>query len=178
MPLELVHRSAPSKPRPSKLIAAAILLFGLLLIPGEPSPHGQTITAVPPGVTTVEVFDWRWALTQGGLTVVLLVLVWSYRKDLSRWADDRVAAERTIAEIKAQAFEERISFQQAKVDEAIRYHRQLEAMMERTNATLASNTAALAEHSTAMARNTDSTLRLSHTVEKLGERLERMEHGK
>jgi hypothetical protein len=150
----------------------------LMFLPAEPSPLGQTVTVPQPGVTTIEVFDWRWALTQGGLTVVLLVLVWSYRKDLARWADDRVSSEKTIAEIRSQAFEDRISFQQAKVDEAIRYHRQLEAMMERTNATLASNTAALAEHSTAMARNTDSTHRLAHAVEKLDERLERVEHQK
>jgi hypothetical protein len=177
MTLELVHRAPPPKPRSSKLWAVGVLALVMMFLPAEPSPSGQTVSVPQPGVTTIEVFDWRWALTQGGVTIVLLVLVWSYRKDLTHWADDRVQSEKTIAEIKSAAFEERISFQQAKVDEAIRYHRALEAMIERANETLARNTAALSEHSTSMARNTDSTNRLAHAVEKLDERLERVEHG-
>lgn len=173
----------PTKPRrrPSALrpIVATLCLLYVLAA----SIHAQA--AAP----TAEPIDWKWALTQGGLTLFSLVMAWSYRKDMQRWADDRVRHEREIAELKAaharelqehrdRATEERIAFNQARVDEAMRYNRHLEQLLDRTNDTLKATAEALSSHTTALARNTDSTHRLANAVEKLDSRMERVEHGK
>jgi hypothetical protein len=159
-----------TKPKATRPMLATAILLWLLL---ASVPVGQAIT---PAVTSDD--DWRWALTQGGLTLVVLVLGWSYRKDLTRWADEKVALERQLAEARGTALDEKIAFQQARIDEALRYHRMLEALMERTNETMKANSDALGLHTTAMARNTDSTHRLANAVEKLDSRMERVEHQK
>jgi hypothetical protein len=158
------------QPKATRPVLATALLLWLLL---SSVPTGQAVSVdgrVEP--------DWKWAVTQGGLTLVVLVLGWSYRKDMQRWAEEKVALEKQLAEARAALLDERLAFQQARVDEALRYHRHLESLMERTNETLKGTAEALSAHTTAMARNTDSTHRLANAVEKLDDRMERVEHGK
>ena len=153
----------PNALRP--VLALGLVLFLSLTAWSTTSGQAQAPTIGTPQ----DPFDWRWAITQGGLTVATLVLGWTYRRDVARWADDRVALEKARAE-------EKSAFEQARTDEAIRYNRMLEAMMVRSNAVMAANSEALAAHSTALSRNTDSTHRLANAVEKVDVRLERVEH--
>lgn len=121
-------------------------------------------------------FDLEQILTQGGLLGFALLLGWSYRKDLVRWADDRVASEQSLADQKAQLADEKLAFNQARIDEALRYHRSLETMQAQMIETLRGNSAALAAHTTALTLNTQSTDRLAASAQKLDERMERVEH--
>lgn len=116
-----------------------------------------------------EAFDWQKALTQGGLTIALLAVGWSYRKSMETWADQRVAYERRLAE-------QSTGFQQAKVDDALRYDRRLEEMLRATNGALQATSEAISHHTTAMVLNTETQKVLTQTVRMLDERFERMEH--
>lgn len=71
--------------------AAILMLFasaGTLQPPTLPTtasastdrPQGDTTVTTPP---THEIEFYKWALTQGGLVLVCLVLLWMYRKDLA-----------------------------------------------------------------------------------------------
>ena len=89
---------------------------------------------------------WRWALTQGGLTIALLVLMWSYRRDMMQWTQ-----------------ESRSQRDDARADAS-----RMQFILDRS-------TEAMSTHAVALARNTDSTHRLAHAVEKLDGRVERIE---
>ncbi len=91
--------------------------------------------------------DWRWLVTQGGITVALLAVLWFYRRDLLQRQRDEEA---------------RTKFERDRGDS-------LQRALER-------NSNALTEQALAVRGNTDSTHRLARGVEKLDERLERMEH--
>ncbi len=119
---------------------------------------GATLMAllvVRPGFADSEVLpgsgpselDWRWLVTQGGITVALLAVLWFYRRDLLRQRSDEEA---------------RTKFERDRGDS-------LQRALER-------NSNALTEQALAVRGNTDSTHRLARGVEKLDERLERMEH--
>ena len=123
--------------------------------------------------------DWHWALTQGGLTIAILTMGWSYRKDLIAKADERVRHERAIAamemahekalnEEKQKVNEERIAFQQAKVDEAVRSNRALERLLDLTNTTLRASADAMTQHAVVLAENTGSIHRLARAVDGRG----------
>lgn len=157
--ISVPRREKPRATRP--LLATAILLWLFL----GSVPEGQVATAVEPSGTDL----WRWAIERGGLTLVILVLGWSYRKDMTRWAEERVSLEKQLAEAKAGALDDKIGFQQARVDEAIRYHRHLEQIVERTNETLKATADALAGHTTALALHTRSNEHLAHAVDRLGD---------
>jgi hypothetical protein len=141
---------------------------------------GQEPQAPPTAHREADPIDWRWALTQGGLTISLLVGAWSYRKDLQAAAARAVAHERAMVEAEIEyekaladerqkTNEERLAFQQAKVDDAIRSNRALERLIDQTNVTLRASAAAMTEHAVVLARNTDSTHRLANAVERLGD---------
>lgn len=151
-----------------------ILALGLLV--------WLTLASVPTGGQTItpangEAIDWKWALTQGGLTLVVLVLGWSYRKDWQKWAEEKVALTEQLAEAKSAYLDEKIAFQQARVDEALRYNRNLETLTQRTNETLKATADAITAHTMAMTLNTEGAKRLAHVVERLDQRMERVEHG-
>lgn len=70
------------------LLTVALLLFSSGSLLGQPTlDPGGTL-----GGTEAELA--RWAVTQGGLLVVVLVVIWSYRRDFSR----SVTAERERAD--------------------------------------------------------------------------------
>ena len=151
----------PKAPR-HKPGAVRPILAVLLVLYTAVSTAAQSVGADP-----VAVFDWREAWLQGGAFGLALVIGWSYRKDMEKWAIKQVEYERQIAELRATALDEKIAFQQARVDEAVRYNRNLEQLITTINDTVKGNTAALMEHHTAVARNTDSTYRLATAVERL-----------
>ena len=154
-------RRKPRAIRP--LIATAVLVFLAFAGMGQ-GTTGQTMN----GVSAPEPIDWRWAMTQGGLTVVVIVLAWSYRKDMGRWADDRVSLERELAE-------QRTAFAQAKVDDAIRYDRRLEELIRATNTGLEVSSAAMLGHTTALALNTECSRTLASMVGRLDDHIQRMD---
>lgn len=62
------------------VLIACLFLFSVNAV------HGQT--GVVPAVPTPEGFDWKWIVTQGGLSGLTLVILWSYRRDMMRLHDD------------------------------------------------------------------------------------------
>ena len=148
-------RHKPGAVRP--VLAVLLVLFAAV------STAAQSVGGSDP----VSAFDWREAWLQGGAFGLALVIGWSYRKDMEKWAIKQVEYERQIAELRAAVLDEKIAFQQARVDEAVRYNRNLEQLITMINDTVKGNTAALMEHHTAVARNTDSTYRLATAVERL-----------
>jgi hypothetical protein len=159
------------QPKATRPVLASVILLWLAL---SSVPAGQVGTSA----TVITEPDWQKALTQGGLTLALLVTGWSYRKDLQKWADEKIALEKMLGEAKSALVDEKLAFAQAKVDEAIRYNRNLEHLVERTNETLKATSEAISAHTTAVVLNTEGTKRLAHVVERLDQRMERMEHGK
>jgi hypothetical protein len=53
--------------------AGALLLFNSMTL--------ASAQQLEPGHPGVQIEFWKWAVTQGGLVVVTLVILWSYRKD-------------------------------------------------------------------------------------------------
>jgi hypothetical protein len=73
--------------RRAKFVTATALVVTLF----SNSLYGQSIDP-----TSSQIMDGnfvKWALTQGGLSIVLLVVLWSYRRDLQRAAE---AKEQTV----------------------------------------------------------------------------------
>ncbi len=73
------------------LVAIATLSLALLQPPavaslGQPAPTGMsgTLATQPSGDGMLSIDMLKYGLTQGGLTLVLLVVFWSYRRDLGR----------------------------------------------------------------------------------------------
>ncbi len=153
----------PRSVRP--MLATSLLVLMVSMGMGQ-TPSGQTAVPV---AHEADPIDWRWALTQGGLTFVVIILGWSYKRDMERWSAERLQLQADVAR-------ERDAFQQARIDDAIRTTRTLEGLTSRAIESNDKMAAALAAHNTAVARNTDSTHRLAGAVEKLDERLERIEH--
>ena len=127
--------------------ARMVAIVAVLSLLSLNASSGETPTPTDPITGGFSEEFWRWLATQGGLTVALLALGWSYRRDLRRWADER-----------ARLAEERAS-----------ERNELRVALERS-------AQAMQEHAVAVARNTDSTHRLANAVEKLDGRLERVEH--
>ena len=150
----ITPRHKPTLVKP--VLAVALVLVAAVTAAAQSAAPDPTIA-----------FDWREAWLQGGAFGLALILGWSYRKDMATWADQRVAYEKQIAELRASVLEDKIAFQQARVDEAMRYNRNLEQIVITMNETVKGNTAALTDHHTAVARNTDSTHRLANAVERL-----------
>lgn len=167
--------SARSRPRATRPMLATAFLMTLAFM-----GMGQTSEGQPAVSQTVvhenDPVDWRWALTQGGLTIVTLVLGWSYKRELTRWAEEKAELQGVVSGLQLKVMEEKAAFQQARADEAIRYNRQLEMTLGRANDTERLISDSLSVHTTALSRNTDSTHRLAHAVEGLDKRLERIEH--
>jgi hypothetical protein len=172
------------KPRVTRPLLASALLVWLFL---GSAPAGQVVT--PGGEAMASVDLWRWGIEKGGLTVAVIVLLWTHRNALMKWAEERVKHEREVAELKSahekalqeqrdRSTKEQIAFNQASIDAAMRYNRHLDQLLERTNETLKASAEAISGHTTALARNTDSTHRLANAVERLDQRMERVEHGK
>ncbi len=145
----------------------AMSLVVLMVSMGMGQAQSGQATGMPV-VHETEPIDWKWALTQGGLTLVVLVLGWSYKRDMERWSTERLQLQADVAR-------ERDAFQQARIDDAIRTTRTLEGLTSRAIESNDKMAAALATHNTAVSRNTDSTHRLAGAVEKLDTRLERIE---
>jgi hypothetical protein len=57
----------------------------------------QTIASSPVGATDMDFF--RWAVTQGGLVVVVLVIFWSYRRDLAGLLKEEQQRTRVLTDL-------------------------------------------------------------------------------
>src|SRR5690606_1217605 len=66
-----------------------LAIVGILALLTVNASGGQAPTPTDPITGGFSEEFWRWLATQGGLTVALLALGWSYRRDLRRWADER-----------------------------------------------------------------------------------------
>lgn len=71
----------------------SLLLAILLAFVGSVAAHQAPSGPFPSG--SMEPDFWRWAIIQGGLLVALLIVLWSYRKDLV----GALAAERERATV-------------------------------------------------------------------------------
>lgn len=157
-----------TRPRATRpVLASALFVLTCLFGMGQIS-QGQTST--PSLVHEADPADfWKYAITQGGLTLVVLALGWSYKRDMERWSAERLQLQADVAR-------ERDAYQQTRIDDAIRTNRTLEALTTRAIESNDKMASALAAHNTAVARNTDSTHRLASAVERLDTRIERIEH--
>lgn len=160
--MTMARTTHPRSVRP--VLATSLLVLMVSMGMGQ-APSGQAAVPVTRDADSV---DWRWALTQGGLTLVVLVLGWSYKRDMERWSSERLQLQADVAR-------ERDAFQQARIDDAIRTTRTLEGLTSRAIESNDKMATALAAHNTAVSRNTDSTHRLAGAVEKLDSRIERIE---
>lgn len=91
----------------------------------------------------------KWAVTQGGLTIALIVVSLGYRRDFMRKLEDK---DRSLAEEREGRA---VAEKQAKEDR------------ERFEKIIEQNTAAITNAAVAMARQTDATHRLARVAEKL-----------
>ncbi len=157
----------PRHPRSVRPVLATSLLVLMVLMGMGQTSSGQQTAGVQVA-READPVDWRWALTQGGLTLVVLILGWSYKRDMERWSAERLLLQADVAR-------ERDAFQQARIDDALRTSRTLEALSSRAIESNDRMAAALSLHNTAVARNTDSTHRLAGAVEKLDSRIENIE---
>lgn len=155
-------------PRITRPIAISAVLMVLAWTGAQSDGSAYSDARLQPVTSEAEPIDWRWAITQGGLTLVVLVLLWSYRKDMQRWQADSVVAQE-------RADREQRGFDQSRIDEAIRYHRAVESLSSRTDATLQLVAEALSGHSTVIARNTDAVHRTAKEAERLDRRMELIE---
>src|SRR5690606_9612742 len=69
--------------------ARMVAIVAVLSLLSLNASSGETPTPTDPITGGFSEEFWRWLATQGGLTVALLALGWSYRRDLRRWADER-----------------------------------------------------------------------------------------
>ncbi len=156
-------------PRSVRPVLATALLVGMALLSMAQVSEGQGSVLQPLAHETESTDFWKYAITQGGLTLVVLVLGWSYKRDMERWSAERLQLQADVAR-------ERDAYQQTRIDDAIRTNRTLEGLTTRAIESNDKMAAALSAHNTAVARNTDSTHRLASAVEKLDTRIERIEH--
>lgn len=66
----------------------AVLIVTLLVSIASTNAAMQPTQTSPDIVSQI---DPKWALTQGGLLVTLLIVLWSYRRDFFRKDEDRIA---------------------------------------------------------------------------------------
>lgn len=60
------------------------LILGLAVVALSANGLWASQSTTPAGLSAVESDFVKWALTQGGLTIVLLGTLWSYRRDMTR----------------------------------------------------------------------------------------------
>src|SRR6185503_10074297 len=114
---------AHQHPRPIRPALAMVLLILMALIAMSQQVEGQGSLQLPHDPEAVDF--WKYAITQGGLTLVVLALGWSYKRDMERWSAERL-------QLQADLTRERDAFQQARIDDAIRSNRTLEGLTLRS----------------------------------------------
>ena len=87
----------------------------------------------------------KWAVTQGGLTLVLILVLWQYRRDFFRRADD----------------------EKRRTDEWKSAHASTQLEKRELRDVLEANAKAMSEHATATALNTEATNRVARGIEML-----------
>lgn len=81
------------------LLLVGIIVSGVARLSADELLFEQQTTLLHPDAAQDAQQDFiRWALTQGGLTLALLVVLWSYRRDLRRFADQELLAVRVQSE--------------------------------------------------------------------------------
>lgn len=158
-----------TRPRATRpVLASALFVVTCLFSMGQVS-EGQTATSAPQRESDPTDI-WKYALTQGGLTLVVLALGWSYKRDMERWAEERL-------KFQADVTRERDAYQQTRIDEALRTNRTLERLIDQADVTLKAVTESMTRVAVVLTENNGSVHRVARAAENLEARLRGGERG-